>query len=258
MSTTVTIPRAPIRPSAHRGHAPGARAQACSRPRLHAGRTAGVYTNRYVPPSGGLTIRKLTTGGVGRFGYTVTPVSGHGSVRLARATTTQPNIAVDAQPSLLDLAPGRYRISESKPASSGGDWRLVRVRCDGASRSTAQPVEVDIPAGGAVTCTFINAFVPKGSIALAKITEGGTGTASFLVFPAHGSAAQYRESATTTAPGVAVGAAPDSAADATDHLPLGAYWIVEQPPAGGPASGWTLTPSGAPACSCRLRRAPSR
>ena len=117
----------------------------------------------------------------------------------------------------------------------------MRVRCDGASASTAQPLEVDIPAGGAVTCTFINAFVPKGSIALAKITEGGTGTASFLVFPAHGSAAQYRESATTTAPGVAVGATPNSAADATDHLPLGAYWIVEQPPAGGPASGWTLT-----------------
>jgi len=197
-----------------------------------------VYTNRHVPPSGGLTIRKLTTGGVGQFRYTVTPLPGPGSVRLA---TTQPNVAVDAQPSLLDLAPGHYRISESPPASSGGNWRLVRARCDGASRSTAQPVEVDIPSGGAVTCTFINAFVPKGSIALAKITEGGTGTASFLVFPAHGSPAQYRESATTTAPGVAAGAAPDTAADATDHLPLGAYWIVEQPPAGGPASGWTLT-----------------
>ncbi len=200
-----------------------------------------VYTNRYVPPSGGLTISKLTTGGVGQFDYTVTPVSGRGSVRLARATTTEPNVAVDAQPSLLNLAPGRYRIGESAPASSGGIWRLVRVRCDGASRSTASPVEVDIPSGGAVTCTFINAFVPKGSIALAKITESGTGTASFLVFPAHGAGAQYRESATTTVPGVAVGATPDSVADATGHLPLGAYWIVEQPPAGGPASGWTLT-----------------
>ena len=34
---------------------------------------------------------------------------------------------------------------------------------------------------------------------------------------------------------------PIASADATGHLPLGAYWIVEQPPAGGPASGWTLT-----------------
>jgi uncharacterized repeat protein (TIGR01451 family) len=200
-----------------------------------------VYTNRYVPPSGGLTIRKVTVGGVGQFGYTVTPVSGRRSVRVARATTTQPNVAVDAQPSLLNLAPGRYRISESKPTSSGGDWRLVQVRCDGASRSTAQPVEVDIPTGGAVTCTFTNAFVPKGSISLAKISEGGTGTASFLVFPAHGVAAQYRQSATTTVPGVAAGAVPDSAADATDRLPLGRYWIVEQPPTLGPAGGWTLT-----------------
>ena len=200
-----------------------------------------VYTNRYVPPTGGLTIRKLTTGGVGQFGYTVTPVPGPGRIHHATATTTQPNIAVDAQPSLLDLAPGRYRISESPPASSSGEWRLVRVRCDGASRPTAQPVEVNIPAGGAVACTYINAFVPKGSIALAKITEGGTGTASFLIFPAHGAGAQYRESATTTTPAVAATAAPDTATDATDHLPLGAYWIVEQSPAGGPAGGWTLT-----------------
>ena len=200
-----------------------------------------VYTNRYVPPSGGLTIRKVTIGGVGQFGYTVTPVSGHGSVRLARATTTQPNVPVDAQPSLQALAPGRYRIRESSPASSDGDWRRVQVRCAGARRSTARPVEVDIPTGGAVGCTFINAFVAKGSISVAKITEGGMGTASFLVFPVHGSAAQYRQSATTTAPGVPAGAVPDTAADATDHLRLGAYWIVEQPPAGGPAGGWTLT-----------------
>ena len=117
----------------------------------------------------------------------------------------------------------------------------MQVRCNGAGRSTARPVEIDIPSGGAVACTFINAFVAKGSISLAKITEGGTGTASFLVFPVHGSAAQYLQSATTTTPGVAAGAVPDSAADATDHLPLGAYWIVEQPPAGGPAGGWALT-----------------
>ena len=73
------------------------------------------------------------------------------------------------------------------------------------------------------------------------VTESGTGTASFLVFPTHGSPAQYRESATTTTPGVAATAAPDTAADATDHLRLGSYWIVEQSPAGGPAGGWTLT-----------------
>jgi len=226
------------------GGGPGASTSDVSRATVSIHLVAGehvtcVYTNRYVPPSGGLTIRKLTTGAVGKFGYTVTPVSGHGRIHHVTATTTQPNVAVDAQPSLVALAPGRYRISESSPVSSGGDWRLVQVRC--AGRSTARPVEVDIPSGGAVACTFINAFVAKGSISLAKITEGGTGTASFLVFPVHGSAAQYRQSATTTTPGVPAGATPDTTADATDHLRLGAYWIVEQPPAGGPAGGWTLT-----------------
>ena len=200
-----------------------------------------VYTNRYVPPSGGLTIRKLTSGGVGQFHYMITPVSATGKIRLAQATTTQPNVAVEAHPSLLTLAPGRYRISESKPTSSGGDWRLLQVRCNGAGRSTRQPVVIDIPSAGAVSCTFINAFVPKGSISLAKLTQGGTGTASFVVSPLHAPAAQYLQSATTTAPGVAAGAVPDRAADATDHLALGAYRIVEQPPTSGPAGGWALT-----------------
>ena len=199
-----------------------------------------VYTNRYVPPSGGLTIRKLTIGGVGTFAYTVKPASGHGRIHRAHATTTQPNVAVDAEPSPLTLAPGRYRIRERSPTASGGTWRLVRVRCNGAKLPIGQPFEVHVAAGESVSCTFVNAFVPKGSISLAKVTEGGTGTASFLVFPAHGSAAQYLQHATTKAAGVAADAVPVGPADATDHLPLGPYWIVEQPPTGKPADGWTL------------------
>ncbi len=200
-----------------------------------------VYTNRYVPPHGGLTIRKLSRGGVGQFAYTVTPRSGEGEVHHARATTTEPGVIVDAQPSPLSLGPGRYTIHERAPTSTAGRWHLRNVDCDGQTRSAAQPVEVDVASGEAVTCTFVNVFVPRGSISIAKITEGATGTATFLVAPVRGAPAQYLQSATTTAPGVPATALPHSPADATDHLRLGSYRIVEQLPASSPAGGWTLT-----------------
>ncbi len=68
-----------------------------------------VYHNAYVPPPGGLTIRKVTRGGVGTFSYTVTASPTPGEVHRAQATTTQPRVPVDAVPSLLNLAPGQLR-----------------------------------------------------------------------------------------------------------------------------------------------------
>ena len=49
-----------------------------------------VYHNAYVPPPGGLTIRKVTLGGVGTFSYAVTPSPNRGEVHQAEATTTHP------------------------------------------------------------------------------------------------------------------------------------------------------------------------
>ena len=54
-----------------------------------------TYTNQYVPPPGGLTIRKVTRGGVGQFTFDVTPVGG-GAVHMVTATTTQQNVPVNA------------------------------------------------------------------------------------------------------------------------------------------------------------------
>jgi hypothetical protein len=207
-----------------------------------------VYTNRYVPPPGGLTIRKVSRGGIGQFAYTVTPVSG-GDVHHADATTTEPDVAVDAQPSPLSLSPGRYRINEQVPASPAGRWHPRSVDCTGVTESTHRPVEVDVSSGAAVTCTFVNAFVPRGSISIAKTTEGAAGTATFLVTPMHGAPAQYLQSATTTASGVAAITVPHTAADATDHLRLGSYRIVEQLPTSSPPGGWTIT---AVECNGRL------
>jgi uncharacterized repeat protein (TIGR01451 family) len=199
-----------------------------------------VYHNVYVPPHGGLTIRKVTLGGVGTFSYEVTASPTPGEVHRAEATTTQPGVPVDAVPSLLTLAPGRYVIAEQKPTSPDGRWHLLHVSCDGANRSTAKPFPVDIVNGKSVVCTFVNNFVPRGSISIAKVTEGGTGTASFKVAPGGGPPAQYLQTATTTSPGVAADATPNRPADATDHLRLGTYHIVEQPPLSS-TGDWALT-----------------
>jgi uncharacterized repeat protein (TIGR01451 family) len=199
-----------------------------------------VYTNSYVPPHGGLTIRKITHDGVGHFRYLVTPVSGNGEAHHAQATTTEPNVAVDAEPSPLSLAPGRYQIRELQPSSSDGHWHQRQVDCSGATESATHPVEVDVASGESVTCTFTNEFVPRGSISLAKITENATGIASFLIAPLHGQARQYAQSAITTTPGVAAPAVPRTPLDATDHLRLGPYRITEQLPA-STAGDWALT-----------------
>lgn len=199
-----------------------------------------VYHNAYVPPPGGLTIRKVTLGGVGTFAYTVRPSPNRGEVHEAEATTTQPGVPVDAVPSLLSLAPGNYVIAEQRPRSSDGRWHLRHVSCNGANRSTTTPFAVEIRSGESVVCTFVNAFVPRGSISIAKITEGGVGTASFVVTPATGPPTPHLQNATTTSPGVAVEAKPQTPADATGILRLGTYHIVEQPPLSS-TGDWALT-----------------
>ncbi len=199
-----------------------------------------VYHNAYVLPPGGLTIRKVTLGGIGTFSYTVTASPTPGEIHRAEATTTQPGVPVDAVPSLLTLRPGNYVIAEQKPTSPDGRWHLRHVSCNGANRSTTKPFAVEIRSGQSVVCTFVNSFVPRGSISIAKITEGGVGTASFVVTPATGPPTPHLQNATTTTPGVPVDAKPQTPADATGNLRLGTYHIVEQPPLSS-TGDWALT-----------------
>jgi hypothetical protein len=185
-----------------------------------------VYTNRFVPPPGGLTIAKITQGGSGRFGYVV---SGGGAAHTAHATTTEPGVPANAEPALTSLAAGTYTIRERRPASSDGTWRLASVRCDGAL-VTSRPVRVEIRSGEATVCVFVNVFRPRGSISLAKVTYGDTGTAKFVIDSRRTPPEQFVQHATTHEQGVAAHAVPDTSADATDQLRLGSYTIVEQPP----------------------------
>ena len=200
-----------------------------------------TFTNRYVPPPGGVTIRKITEGDVGTFAYTVRPTSGGGSSERVSATTTEEGVPVNAEPSLQSLAPGAYEIEEGLPSSPQGSWRLTSVHCSDSSRARSEPVTVTIRSSAPVACVFTNTFIPRGSIAITKVTQGGVGGTGFEITPLQGTPATYLQSATTTRPGVAAAAHPHTSQDATDHLELGSYRIVEEPPASGPAGHWTLT-----------------
>ena len=55
-----------------------------------------------------------------------------------------------------------------------------------------------------------------------------------------GQPAQYIQHATTITEGVPADATPDSPTDATDHLRLGRYLIVEQSPPSDTPDAWSL------------------
>ena len=187
----------------------------------------------------------------------MTPASGPGAAQRVSITTTEPGEPANAD--LTSLAPGDYQILEQVPKPPGGTWRRVSVSCDGQRPSTTTPVTVMIPIGEPVDLAHSRTrCIQKGSISLAKITKGATGTASFQVEPTSGTPAQYLQTATTTMPGVAADAVPDTPADKTSRLASLTYRIIEQPPVSTPANAWTLTEVNATACSCRSPRAPPR
>jgi uncharacterized repeat protein (TIGR01451 family) len=203
------------------------------------GNVTCTYTNQYVPPPGGLTIRKITRGGVGQFTFDVTPVGGGAGHRVT-ATTTQQNVPVNALPSLVDLAPGTYTIDEHTPVTHKGDWNLDSVSCNNVTRATTHSFQVTIVSGQQLTCLFTNSFTPAGSISIAKVTEGALGTVGFVVESLQGTPTQYLQSATTTAQDTPADATPRTPADATHHLPLGSYRIIEEAPASTPAGAWQV------------------
>lgn len=191
-----------------------------------------TYSDRYDPPPHRLTLRKVTEGGVGHFSYTVTPVGG-GDAAHAVATTTEEDIAAAADPAPLDLAGGRYGVTEQMPSSSGGRWVLKAIECDGDSKPIDQPIEVSVPDRSVVSCTFRNAFIPRGEITISKITQGDVGTSSFLITRMSEEVAEYQQSAKTTKQGVPVGAHGDD----TDRLELAATRFSTYPHRRGRAPG---------------------
>jgi hypothetical protein len=178
-----------------------------------------TFVNTFVPPTGALIITKVTEGGAGGpFDFLVAGGPNNTST-LVRATTTAAGVPDNAGPeaSLANLDPGTYTITETRPVNPLGGWELVRVNCGGLARDTGA-VTVTITAGSQSICTFTNRLVPAASIALSKVTKGGTGTAAFVIESTKGEIVQYHQDATTTQRDVPVDAQPDKPTDATDHI----------------------------------------
>src|SRR5262249_14754162 len=143
-----------------------------------------------------------------------------------------------------DLAPGTYTITELRPVNPGGAWELVGLDCDGPSHDASldgRHIQVTITAGSQTVCTFTNRLTPAGEIALSKVTKGGTGRTAFVSEATGTRVVQYHQDATTQASGEPVDAVPHRPADATEHVRLGTYRIIEQPPVSTGDSTWVLT-----------------
>ena len=191
--------------------------------RLLAGDTVTcTFTDTLRPPPGQLLIRKVTAGAVGTFSFGVRPADG-GDLLRATATTTDPGIAVDAEPGPFELDPGTYRVAERLPAARGGRWRQVAVNCNARRAAPLGADRGHHHRGRRRGLPVRERFVPSGSIAIAKVTRGGTGATGFVVTPLADPGRQYVKRAATRVAGRPALARGDS----TRRLPLGRYMIQE-------------------------------
>jgi Domain of unknown function DUF11 len=196
-----------------------------------------TFTDAQRVPAGQLFIRKITRNGIGTFDFDVLP-DGGGDPLSATATTTEPGLAADAEPSPLEVSPGTYTIRETLPRRRGGRWRLVSARCaaEALRRRSTRSVSVTIGDQEGKVCTFVNRFVPNGRIVIDKVTTGGVGTFGFLISPRADPERVFEQSATTQEPGRLTRARGDR----LRRLRLGRYVIQELGPPDADDGTWSL------------------
>ncbi len=194
-----------------------------------------TYTDQFIPPPGGLLLRKVTNGGTGEFDFAVTPAGG-GNPTLTSALTKEEGLAVDAMPGPLSLQQGTYEIAETSPHSKRGHWKLDAVECGGHQLQPVSPVSVSVQSGAGTTCTFTNGFTPRGALAITKTTTGAVATTGFVITPDFGAAEELHKTATTVKEGVPARAHGSSTSD----LPLGRYLVQETGPTPTHGGHWAL------------------
>jgi len=198
-----------------------------------------TFTNRLTPPRS-IIIAKTTRGGGGRFRYTVTPLDGSAPAKATTIRTSTPGVPVAAAP-ITFAVPGKYRIQERLPSSSGGKWVLTKVVCNGVRQPLpghGTGVKVTITKTKGAACSFVNTFTPKGRITLRKRTIDGIGTVGFVVTSAANEAFERTQSATTTVSGPA--GTVTATGDPLKPIPLGTYVVQETGMAYTPDGYWTL------------------
>ncbi len=201
-----------------------------------------TFTNRLTPPAGALVLRKVTLRGAGSFPFRIEDEDG--DVVARRELTTQSPGGVGAV-RVIVLDPGRYRISERRPVSDLGVWRLSGVKCNGTRRDPPDPLFVNITAARGAVCTFANRLSRPGAIRVAGVSLGGLGTAAYLASQNVNPRVQLHQFATTTRQG-----RPERASgQPTTGLPFGLYVIQQSAVAAEQRDEWRLI---AVTCNGRL------
>jgi uncharacterized repeat protein (TIGR01451 family) len=178
-------------------------------------------------------LRKVTVDGTGTFPFTVR--DSDGDVVARRDLTTRSEGGLGAV-KVLKLDPGRYRISERRPVSGSGEWRLARVSCNGTARPAGRPVTVEITAGRGAVCTFTNRLDLVGEINVSGVSLGGLGSAWYVTSPRFQPSIQRRQLAKTSRQGVPAPASGES----THELPFGSYVIQQSAALGSSPDDWSL------------------
>lgn len=115
-------------------------------------------------PAGSISIEKVTEGGVGTTGFTISPAAGKPFELQQSATTKHPGEPAPAigEPA-HELKLGKYLIQETTPEPAGGGrWELSLVHCNGRDLPFADgQTTVELTAAEHdLHCTFTNIFNP--------------------------------------------------------------------------------------------------
>ena len=124
-----------------------------------------TYTNT---KQGTITIIKNTLGGNGTFEFTHTVADASDpDVPSPFSITT---VANTGQQQFLNVSPGTYTVTESGPPLG---WHFSNLSCTAGGSNAGQVATIILPAGGSVTCTYLN--IELGTIIIAKEIIGGGG-----------------------------------------------------------------------------------
>ncbi|HUA12618.1 MAG TPA: DUF11 domain-containing protein [Solirubrobacteraceae bacterium] len=197
-----------------------------------------VYEDRFVPPAGELTVRKVSIGDTGTFGFSIKhdrrPFK---EVAKVFATTLQEAFPVDALPAPVKVRPGNYTIDETSATPGRGTWVVTDDGCDNSrGHGVHRTIYVKVESGESVSCTFRNEVRPTASLRIQKKTEKGTGSFGFAVVSRDRPAEAIIQTADVTREGEPF----DAHGGSTDALYFEPYLIQELPPPPTEAGHWVL------------------
>lgn len=138
-----------------------------------------VFTNQ---KKGRITIVKNTVGGDNTFDYSSTIPGG--------ATFQLTTVSGTASTTYSLLSPGSYSVSESNPTPP---WKFVSLSCTTGGSASNRTANIELPAGGDVTCTYTNELDPE--LRVKKVVNGADKAFTFTPTGWNGGATFTRSNA---------------------------------------------------------------